>query len=35
MAEKIDNAKLVPAVPFSCYQVINPATGQVQPLTNP
>jgi hypothetical protein len=35
MAEKIDNAKLVPAVPFTCYQDINPATGQVQPLTNP
>ncbi len=35
MAEKVDNGKLVAAVPFSCYQVINPVTGQVQPLTNP
>ncbi len=34
MAEKVDNGKLVPAVPFSCYQNINPKTGQVQPLTN-
>jgi hypothetical protein len=35
MAEKVDNAKLVSGVAFSCYQVIDPQTGQVQGLTNP